>query len=119
MISLVRCVLGLILALLLAPGVEANILPSTQEPVARIFAYDSMVGRQLSLRHSVDQVDCGGLRPYQGVRKTALRRGGSFAHPVLQSAGKARDGETGLDYFGARYMSSRAGQAYVTGRTFT
>jgi hypothetical protein len=86
--ALVRWVLGFILAFLLAPRVEANILHSTHEPAARIFGYDSTVRRQLPLRQSVEQADCGLLRPYQAVRKTALGRGGSFAHPVLQFTGK-------------------------------
>lgn len=110
MTALVRWVLGFILAFLLAPRVEANILHSTQEPAARIFGYDSTVRCQLPLRQSVEQADCGWLRPYQGVRETALRRGGSFAHPVLQSSGKERDAETGLDYFGARYFSGAQGR---------
>jgi RHS repeat-associated protein len=108
--ALVRWVFGLILAFLLAPRVEANILHSTHEPAARIFGYDSTVRRQLPVRQSVEQADCGWLRPSRGVRKTVLQRGGSVAHPELGFTGKERDGETGLDYFGARYMSAAQGR---------
>lgn len=78
--------------------------------VSQSYSYDSTVRRQLPLRQSAERADCGWLRFSQGVRKTALPRGGSFAHPVLQFTGKERDGETGLDYFGLRYMSTAQGR---------
>lgn len=110
MTALVRWVFGLILAFLLAPRVEANNLHSTHEPAARIFGYDSTVRRQLPVRQSVEPADCGWLRPFRGVRKTVVQRGGSVAHPELGFTGKERDAETGLDYFGARYFSAAQGR---------
>ncbi len=98
------------LAFLLAPRVEANIQHSAHQPVAPTFGYDSTVRRQLPLRQSMEQADCDWLRPYQGVRKTALRRGGSFADSVLKFTGKERDAETNLDYFGVRYFSGAQGR---------
>ncbi|MBL8233976.1 MAG: RHS repeat-associated core domain-containing protein [Bryobacterales bacterium] len=93
----------------LPPGAKGGGQYSTLDPRARR-ADLRLRQHGAALRQSAEQADCGWLRPYQWVRKTALREAGSFAHPVLQFTGKERDAETGLDYFGARYMSSVQGR---------
>jgi RHS repeat-associated protein len=108
--ALVRCVLALIVAFLAAGKLDASVRNSTLAPAAPLFGYDGTVLRQLRLRQLAEQVDCGGLLSSRGVRKAALLRGGSLADPVPRFTGKERDGETGLDYFGARYFSGAQGR---------
>ncbi len=110
--ALVRSVLGFIVAFLAVASLEGYVRSPGLSPIARDFSYDASDLAQLPLRRSAGQIDSGELRPSGRIRGAVVPRTGGLGH--LESAqrftGQERGGETGLDYFRARYMAAAQGR---------
>ncbi|MDX2267790.1 MAG: RHS repeat-associated core domain-containing protein [Bryobacter sp.] len=107
---LVQLLLWLVSTLLLVGGAQATArLPANSHNV-RIFGYENTGAAELPLRRLRTEYQTSGFAlgicPKTGIRVLWDR----VRSRGLQFTGKERDAETGLDYFGARYMSSAQGR---------
>ena len=99
--------------MMLAAGLQATARPTLRKPFQQTYAYDD----RSAGRGDATTASSVALKRRSGSYSGHVAAFHVYDHPRRQVSctfrkftAKERDGETGLDYFGARYMSSAQGR---------